>query len=84
MKMIPREIELNEILQNDKYYANYYIFGNKKLIATSNCYDNASLISETLASHSPYYHEIDVIHNKVLILHYDSSNSKNDRTNHLK
>lgn len=64
--------------------ASYYIFGNKRVIATANMYDNATLIAEALICHSPYYSEIDVISYEGLIQHFLSVDVQHDRTNHIR
>lgn len=64
--------------------ANYYIFGNKRIIAQADLYDNAMLMAEALAYHSPYYAQIDVIGHDGLIEHYITKDCPNDKTNHIR
>ena len=71
------------IEENTDCTENYYILGNGKIIGTANMFDNATLIAEALASHSPYYKVIDVISREGLICHYLSDDFHNDRRNHI-
>lgn len=63
--------------------ADYYIFGDMKVIATANMFDNATLIAETFAAHSPYYQIVDVMSHEGLLCHYLATDWNNDRKNHI-
>lgn len=82
MRNLEKEL-INIIEQTTNCESNYYIFGDKKIIATVNMYDNASLIAETLASFSPYYSQIDVINHEGLRCHNLAIDYKNNRRNRI-
>lgn len=64
--------------------ADYYIFGDKEIVAETHKHDNATLIAEALACHSPYYSQIDVMSDDGLICHYLSADVQNDESNHIR
>lgn len=63
--------------------AKYYILGDGEVVATADMYDNAALIAEAFASHSPYYSVVDVMSYEGLVCHYLSKDFCNDRRNHV-
>ena len=63
--------------------ANYYIFGDKKIIGQAYMYDNATLMTEALAYHSPYYNQIDLVGHEGLSRHYLAQDCHNDKRNHI-
>lgn len=77
--------QIETMLQNGAGYHRYYIFCNRKrLIATAEMGDDATLIAEAMASHSPYVNEVDVMCYDGLICHYLASDFRNDRRNHVR
>lgn len=75
-------IVINEQIEHGTLPSNYYIMGDCSVIAVAKNYDDATLIAETLAAHSPYYSNIDVMCSDGLVVHFLSVDCHNDRTNH--
>ncbi len=46
-------------------------------------YDNATLMTEALAYHSPYYNQIDLVSYEGLREHYLTQDCHNDKRNHI-
>lgn len=76
-------VGINEQLERGTMPDSYYILGDFTVIATAANYDDASLIAEALAKHSPLYERIDVMSANGLIIHYLCKDFNNDKTNHL-
>lgn len=74
--------KINEQIEHETLPSHYYILGDCSVIAVAENYDDATLIAETLASHSPYYKSVDVMCDSGLVTHYLSTDCNNDRTNH--
>lgn len=83
-----RSIELRCAQIIDNYLAicesdfPYYIVSDSKVIAGATMHDDATLIGEAMAKHSPYYREVNVMGPEGLICHFLSNDFNNDRTNH--
>ena len=63
--------------------ASHYILGDKKVVAMANTFDDATLIAEALACHSPYYRVVDMISHEGLREHLLAVDCHNDKTNHI-
>lgn len=75
-------IAINEHIERGTLPSNYYVLGDYSVIAVAKNYDDAALIAEALAAHSPYYNNIDVMCRDGLVVHFLSVDCHNDRTNH--
>lgn len=82
MRNLEKEL-VSIIEQTTDCSADYYIFGDKKIIGQAYMYDNATLMTEALAYHSPYYNQIDLVGHGGLSRHYLSQDCNNDRRNHI-
>lgn len=82
MRNLEKEL-VSIIEQTTDCTANYYIFGDKKIIGQAYMYDNATLMTEALAYHSPYYNQIDLVGHEGLSRHYLTQDCHNDKRNHI-